>query len=471
MAKPPILLLIRRELRLDDHPALAAAAESGAPVVPVFLRDGALGALGAAPRWRLGQGLAEFARALGAAGSRLILRSGEAGAVLPALIDETGAGAVFWTRRYDAQGRAEDAALKAALRAAGHEARSFPGALLHEPWQIATKEGGAYRVFTPFWRAISAQEVAAPAPAPHQLCAPSIWPATENLEDWQLGAAMDRGGAVVARFARIGAEAALARLVEFCAGPVAGYAGARDLPAAAATSGLSEPLSLGEIGPRRIWHAVLRARAAGAPGAEPFLRQLAWRDFAWHLMFHFPQLETDSWRPEWAAFPWRGESDQAEAWRRGQTGEPFVDAAMREMFVTGRMHNRARMIAASYLTKHLLTDWRVGQAWFAECLTDWDRASNAMGWQWVAGCGPDAAPYFRVFNPAGQAEKFDPDGAYRRAWIAEGQRSPPETALAFFQAVPRSWGLAPGARYRAPLVDLAAGRARALAAHAAFRAG
>jgi len=278
---------------------------------------------------------------------------------------------------------------------------------------------------------------------------------------------MRRGAAVVEPYQRVGEAAALLRLDQFIDQAVAGYQADRDFPGIAeATSGLSENLAWGEIGPRRIWYAGQRAMLEGAAGAEHFLKELVWREFAYHLMHHSPQILTQSWREGWDAFPWRGDNADAEAWRRGKTGEPFVDAAMREMYVTGRMHNRARMIVGSYLTKHLLTDWRVGQAWFADCLTDWDPAANAMGWQWVAGCGPDAAPYFRVFNPAGQAEKFDADQRYRRRWVAELSPRPGAEAMAYFSAVPKSWQLDPAARYPMPIIDLAEGRARALAAYA-----
>ena len=238
----------------------------------------------------------------------------------------------------------------------------------------------------------------------------------------------------------------------------------------AGTSRLSENLTYGEIGIREVWHASLRARDEGRAGAESFLRELAWREFSYHLMHHTPQITSGNWKPEWDAFPWRGESEAVDRWRRGMTGEPFVDAGMREMYVTGTMHNRVRMIVGSYLTKHLLTHWKLGLDWFAECLTDWDPAANAMGWQWVAGSGPDAAPYFRVFNPAGQAEKFDADGRYRRRFLAEMSKDPGKDARAFFEAVPRSWGLAPGQAYPKPVVDLAEGRALALAAYGARNA-
>ena len=233
-----------------------------------------------------------------------------------------------------------------------------------------------------------------------------------------------------------------------------------------ATSGLAGSLAWGEIGPRGIGAAGERARQEGAAGAETFQKGLGWRGFAAHLLYHAPHIRDAPWREGWEGFPWRGDSEDAERWRRGMTGEPIVDAAMREMYVTGRMHNRARMIVASYLTKHLMTDWRVGQAWFAECLTDWDAGSNAMGWQWVAGCGPDAAPFFRVFNPAGQAEKFDAAGQYRRRWLNPAE---PE-ARAFFDAVPERWQLRAGAPYPRAMVDLAEGRARALAAYAQRKA-
>jgi deoxyribodipyrimidine photo-lyase len=211
----------------------------------------------------------------------------------------------------------------------------------------------------------------------------------------------------------------------------------------------------------------LRARDEGLAGAESFLRELAWREFSYHLMHHTPHITSTSWKPEWDDFPWRGDNPDAMRWKHGMTGEPFVDAAMREMYVTGTMHNRARMIAGSYLTKHLLTHWKVGLDWFADCLTDWDPAANAMGWQWVAGSGPDAAPYFRVFNPSGQADKFDPKRAYVHRFVAELSPRPGPEALDFFAAVPRSWGLDPKSPYPAPVVDLAEGRARALAAFAA----
>jgi deoxyribodipyrimidine photo-lyase len=470
MSGRPLILWFRRDLRLGDQPMLAEAVASGRPVVPVFVLDPETEALGAAAKWRLGLAVAAFARALEGIGLKLVLRRGPALAVLEALLGETGAAGVWWSRLYDPEAVARDTGVKAALKSAGHEARSWPGHLLHEPWEVQTGQGGFYRVFTPYWRAVRDRGVAAPAAAPVRAVAPAVWPVSERLEDWRLGAAMRRGAAVVARYQAVGEAAARAKLAAFLAGPVDDYAAARDLPGVAGTSRLSENLTYGEIGIREVWHAGLRARDEGRAGAESFLRELAWREFAYHLMHHSPEITRANWKPEWDSFPWRGDNPDAERWRQGMTGEPFVDAAMREMYVTGTMHNRARMIAGSYLTKHLMTDWRVGLAWFADCLTDWDPAANAMGWQWVAGSGPDAAPYFRVFNPAGQAEKFDPKGDYRRRFIAELSRNPGPEALAFFEAAPKAWGLDPARRYPAPVVDLAEGRARALAAYAARKA-
>lgn len=470
MSESPLILWFRRDLRLGDHPMLAAAVASGRRLVPVFVLDPETEALGAAPKWRLGLSVAAFAQALEGIGLRLTLRRGPALEVLQRLVAETGAGGVWWSRLYDPASVARDTGVKAALKGQGVEARSFAGHLLHEPWTVATGQGGFYRVFTPYWRTVRDRMVDAPEATPGRARGPGDWPASERLEDWHLGAAMHRGAAVVARFQAVGEAAAQAKLAAFLGGPVARYAEARDFPGVAGTSRLSENLTYGEIGIRAVWHAGLRARDEGRAGAESFLRELAWREFSYHLMHHTPHITSGNWKPDWDAFPWRADSADAERWRRGMTGEPFVDAAMREMYVTGTMHNRARMIAGSYLTKHLLTHWRIGLDWFADCLTDWDPAANAMGWQWVAGSGPDAAPYFRVFNPAGQAEKFDAKGDYRRRFVAELSRNPGEEALAFFEAVPRSWQLDAKSPYPAPVVDLAEGRARALAAYGARNA-
>jgi deoxyribodipyrimidine photo-lyase len=467
----PTLLWLRRDLRLADHPALTAAVADGGPVIPVFVLDPETEAAGAAPRWRLGLSAADLARRLEARGSRLLFRRGPAPDVLTALAAETGARRVRWSRLHAPAWVARDTAVKAALVAAGVEACSHPGHLLHEPWVPRTASGGHFKVYSPFWRAFAGLDVAPALPEPARLPAPEVWPDSERLEDWRLGAAMDRGAAVVARFVRVGEEAARARLDAFLANAVARYAADRDRPDLDGTSRLSENLTYGEISPRVLWHAGSRALAEGAPGAETFLKEVVWREFAWHLLWHSPEIETDPWRPEWRGFPWGGDGPEAESWRRGVTGQPMVDAGLRQMYVTGAMHNRVRMLVASYLTKHLMTHWKIGADWFADCLVDWDPASNAMGWQWVAGSGPDAAPYFRVFNPATQAERHDPDGAYRRRFLAGFQGSTAPEALAYFDAVPRSWRLRASDPYPKPLIDLQEGREAALAAYKKHTAG
>lgn len=436
-------------------------------MIPVFIHDDSVAGLGAAPKWRLGLGIGALDAALRAKGSRLILRRGHALEVLRALIAETGARAVVWSRLYDPAAQARDATVKEALRADGIDARSFNGHLMFEPWTVETKTGGFYRVYTPMWNAVRGREVDAPRPAPGRIPTPDAWPASDDLGDWQMGAAMRRGADVVRPHVRLGEAAAQDRLAEFIEHWVARYDSSRDQPHVAGTSLLSENLALGEISPQQCWHAGQRALAEGKAGAETFLKELVWREFAYHLMYHTPHILSGNWKPDWDAFPWNTDEDHPHviAWKQGRTGIRFVDAAMREMYVTGRMHNRGRMIVASYLTKHLLSHWKIGLKWFEDCLIDWDPASNAMGWQWAAGSGPDAAPYFRVFNPVTQLDKFDPKGEYVAQWIAEGRRAPSQTALSYFNAIPRQWGLAPDLVYPAPVVAADAGRARALAAY------
>ena len=474
MTNAPILLWHRRDLRLTDNPALHWAADQGRPVIPVFLLDEVVEGWGAAPRWRLGLSLAAHARRLGEAGSKLVLRRGPALQALRDLAAETGADTVVWNRLYVADERARDTEVKAALRDDGLSVESFHGHVLFEPWTVQTGSGGFYRVYSPFWRAVRDRELDAPHGPVERLAAPAAWPDGDALDDWALGRDMRRGAAVVEPHATVGELSARDRLVAFIEERVADYAEARDRLDRNGTSGLSENLTYGEISARECWFAGWRAHEDGKAGAETFLKELVWRDFAHHLAYHTPRLTTENWRPEWDAFPWRDDNPESETWRRARTGVEVVDAAMREMYVSGTMHNRARMLVASYLTKHLMTHWKVGCDWFADCLIDWDPASNAMGWQWTAGSGPDAAPFFRIFNPETQAEKFDPRGEYRRRWVAElSDAAPrdrasnaPADAQAWFDAIPRAWGQSPEQPYPdQPIVGLKAGRERALAAY------
>jgi len=467
----PVLVWIRRDLRLQDHAALVAAAQTGQPVVPVFVSDPEVDSLGAAARWRFGKGIEAFAARLEGMGSGLVLRCGEAAQTLSELASETGASAVYWQHSYDPKNSEVEQEVNQVLNDQGVATRRFPGQLLFDPWSVVTKTGEPYKVFTPFWRAVRGRDVVLPLAAPDHLRRPEKWPNSDPLSSWGMGDRMNRGADVLARYTTAGELSALAQLDSFVDARLADYGRARDVLAEDGCSGLSSALTYGEISPATIWHRVSRAMHAGNPGAEGYLRQLVWRDFAWHLYYHDPKLPGREWKRDWTRFNWNSErTSEVAAWQEGRTGIPLVDAGMRELYATGHMHNRVRMVAASFLTKHLRADWRIGLSWFQECLVDWDPASNAMGWQWVAGCGPDAAPYFRVFNPETQAEKFDPDGSYRRRWIAEGQLSPEQTALDFFDAVPRQWALSPNRLYPPPVVDLAEGRQAALAAYEAWKA-
>ena len=440
---------LREDLRLDDHPALTAAIERGAPLHLVYVLDDdspEVRPLGGAARWWLHHSLEALDAALREQGGRLHLRRGPAEDVIPAIVEEIGADAVHWTRRYGAA-REVDARIKSALRAAGLEATSFPGTAMHEPWTVTTGQGGPYRVFTPFWRACLQRDVAPPLP-PSPL-GDATWAdgASDDLADWALLPTRPDWAAGLRAAWTPGEDGAVARLEAFLADGLALYH-RRDEPAIEATSRLSPHLRFGEISPNRIWARLATVTDPAATAKLPrFRAELGWREFCRHLLFTEPDLATVNHRSEFDAMRWRDDPDSVEAWRRGRTGIPLVDAGMRELWHTGFMHNRVRMVTASLLVKHLLTDWRVGEQWFWDTLVDADEASNAANWQWVAGSGADASPYIRVFNPALQAEKFDRDGAYVRRWVPEADRG---------DAIP-------------PIVDLAEGRRAALAAFESMR--
>ena len=464
----PIIYWIRRDLRLYDNPALHYAVHTGRAVIPLFIMDDQEKNLGAAPKWRLGLGLEHLSSELEKIGSRIIFRSGNPKIVIEELITQTDARNVCWNRLYDPVARQRDAVIKESLTERGIEATSFAGALLFEPWTVSTGTGGYYRVYTPFWNSVKARDVQAEHPSPELINAPLDWPVSENIADWKMGQAMGRGSHVVRPFVRLGQAAAVARLALFLEKDVDYYPERRNIPSILGTSGLSENLALGEISPKQCWHGGQKALFDGIQGAEIFLKEVVWREFAYHLMFHTPHILDSNWKPDWDEFPWQTDENSPAvlAWKQGRTGVPFVDAAMREMYVTGRMHNRGRMIVASYLTKHLLFHWKIGQKWFEQCLIDWDPASNAMGWQWSAGSGPDATPYFRVFNAETQLQKFDAKGLYLKQWIAELHQSPSDTAKSFFDAIPTNWNLNPEMEYPNAIMSMKNGRERALNAYA-----
>ena len=464
------LYWVRKDFRLSDNAGLLSALDAGGPVIPVCILDEVVETYGAAPKWRWGEAARVFIDTLKAKKSNLILRRGNALGVLRELIAETGATRVVWGRQYDRAAKERDTAVKAALKADGITALSVRNHLLFEPWEIETKTGGPYRVYTPFKNACLAQDrFAEPQPAPVKLKPPKAWPKSDSLDDWDLGRAMNRGAKVVSHYAAIGEAKAQERLDVFL-DKLADYSIARDTPSIVGTSRLSENLAWGEISPGTIWSAVRQSPGAKTEGAKVYLSEILWREFAYHLTHHYPNMSDSNWRDQWDDFPWQADNENAEIWRRGMTGLPFVDAAMRELYTTGTMHNRLRMLTASALTKHLMTDWRVGEKWFADCLLDWDPAWNVMGWQWAAGSGPDASPFFRIFNPETQRDKFDRQGRYVENWLAEKSLKTSEDAERFFEAIPRSWGMSPDQTYPNPIVDLKAGRERALAAYKELRA-
>jgi deoxyribodipyrimidine photo-lyase len=450
MSTSASIVWLRDDLRVADNPALSAAVDRGGPVVVVYLLDEqspAARPLGGASRWWLHGSLTALADDLAALGASLTLRRGPASDVIPALVADTGADAVYWNRRYGAM-REVDAALKSRLTDEGVLVTSFAASLLYEPWRITSGSGDPYRVFTPFWRAcLASGDPRPPLPAPTAIDGLVI--GGDELDDWALLPTRPDWAAGLREAWTPGSAGAHDRLERFVEHGLALYH-RRDEPGVEATSRLSPHLRFGELSPYEVWARVHQTLTPDAvSNRAKFLSEIGWREFSYTILFGRPDLGRANFRPEFDAFPW-GEPDagQLEAWRHGETGIPIVDAGMRELWTTGYMHNRVRMIVASFLTKNLLVDWRTGEEWFWDTLVDADEASNAASWQWVAGSGADAAPYFRIFNPMLQAEKFDPRGEYVNRWVPEAGT--------------------PG--YPAPIVDLKASRAEALAAYDAVKA-
>lgn len=417
----------RDDLRVHDNPALAAAVERGGGVIAVYVLDevsAGLRPLGGAARWWLHHSLTSLADSLRDLGIRLVLRRGAAAGIVNEVAGQAEAEAVFWNRRYAVPERHVDTEAGRMLQEAGLHVEAFQGSLLHEPWAVTTGSGGPYSVFTPFWRAclgLPAPRSPLPAPPPVRSHTPAIAGApSDDLADWALlPHAPDWSGGLAEAW-EPGEPAARRRLQEFITHGLAEYDKARDEPALEATSMLSPRLRWGELSPFTVWH-----EAVAADGAGRFLSELGWREFAWHTLHRFPDLATRNLRPEYDAFPWPPVDGSAlRAWRRGRTGVPLVDAGMRELWETGHMHNRVRMVVASFLVKNLLIHWRLGEEWFWDTLVDADAASNPFNWQWVAGAGADAAPYFRVFNPVLQAEKFDPRRTYIDRWAPDSAGPP-----------------------------------------------
>jgi deoxyribodipyrimidine photo-lyase len=470
----PALIWFRRDLRLADNPALTAAAGGGRPVLPVYVLDEAAAgrwAPGGAARWWLHHSLAALAGALEARGAPLHLARGRAEVILPALAQAIGAAEIHAGRLYEPWARERDRRVAEASEGVGARLRLHTSSLLHEPHGLRGGSGRPYAVFTPFARALAARRAPdRPLPAPARLVPPRGGvPAGEALADWRLAPRAPDWAAEFPTLWTPGEAGARARLDRFLAGAApAGYGAARDRPGTEGTSALSPHLRWGEVSARQVWHA---ARGAAA-NAAPFLRELLWREFAYHLLWHRPEMPERALRAPFEGFPFAPDSRLLRAWRCGRTGYPIVDAGMRQLWRLGWMHNRVRMVAGSFLVKQLLQPWRDGAAWFWDTLVDADLANNSANWQWVAGAGTDAAPYFRVFNPATQGEKFDSDGAYVRRFVPELARLPDRWLHRPWEApgpVLRAAGVVLGCDYPRPVVDPAEGRARALAAFAWLR--
>jgi deoxyribodipyrimidine photo-lyase len=458
----PMIVWFRQDLRLSDNPALAQAVSTGRPLICLYVLDdetpGEWATSGAA-RWWLHHSLKCLDAALQKKGGSLTLRKGVAAKAIPKLIQETGAEAIAWNRCYEPFAIERDKSLKASLTATGVTVESYNGALLAEPWELKTGSGTPFRVYTPFWKALRARpEPAAPLRAPVRMHFHAA--KSEALESWKLlptrpNWARDFVGTP-------GEKGAHDALYDFLSRS-SGYAQARDIPGIEGTSRLSPHLHFGEISPRQVWHAV-RARE-GSQDDEKFLAEVGWREFNHQLLFHNPHLPDRVYDERFAAMTWRQGEKDFIAWTKGRTGVPIVDAGMRQLWQTGWMHNRVRMIVASFLIKHLMIDWRKGQRWFWDTLLDADLANNAANWQWVAGSGADAAPFFRIFNPVLQGERFDPQGVYVRRFVPELEGVPDKFIHKPWDAPQRP------ANYPAPIVDLAAGRDRALAAFKALPKG
>jgi len=464
------IVWFRQDLRLADNPALHAAVKRGEPVIPVYVwsaEDEGDWPPGAASRWWLHQSLQSLDESLRKRGSRLLLAAGRAKDVLSALAEKVGANAVYWNRRYEPAARQCSAEVEQALSASKIETATFNSALLIEPGDVLNLSGKPYRVYTPYRRRLLRELAPAPAfKAPARIRAPTAWPKSSGSQ-LSIGVSLEALDlmpkiywyAGIAKRWQPGEVGAHARLKRFLKHGVADYRQARDRPATDGTSGLSPHLHFGEIGPREIWHIL------GPKGrATTFLHELMWREFAYHLLFHFPQTTTQPLRPEFASFPWKKNIRQLRAWQRGRTGVPMVDAGMRELWSTGVMHNRVRMIVGSYLVKNLLQPWQQGSEWFWDTLVDADLANNTLNWQWIAGCGADAAPYFRIFNPVTQGERFDPEGSYVRQWVPEIAAFP--NAFVHGPWIPSRRNPTPGP---APIVDPGESREAALDAYVEMR--
>lgn len=471
------IVWLRRELRINDNPALYAATLGDSEVLPVFIWPGGSAMPGAASRWWLHGSLLALSDSLESLGAPLVIRVGEADRVLSELARQYNADSVFWSRAYDPDGRRQDDSVEKVLRRQGTKCRIFAGVnLLLNPVDIKNKSGAPYKIFTPFYKRAVALTVDKPVPAPGKLMAPGERAKGVVLSSLGLEPKIDWAAGLRETW-KPGEVSAAARLDGFMGDGLKHYGTERDIPSHEGTSRLSPHLHFGEISPRSVYHTILEQEAFAKDKislheSEAYLRQLYWREFAHYLLYHFPHMYEKPMYPEYDHFPWRSDRTQLRAWQRGRTGYPIVDAGMRELWTTGWMHNRVRMIVGSFLVKDLLLSWQAGAEWFRETLVDADPANNTLGWQWVGGCGPDAAPYFRIFNPVLQSKRYDSAGLYIKRWIPElgGLRGnalhAPWTASS---GELQEAGIIPGKTYPFPMVDHAGARERALMAYNAMK--
>jgi len=466
------LLWFRNDLRLADNSALAAAIEKGDPIVPVFIwaPDECGGwPPGAASKWWLHTALKHLQIDMQANGLNLILRCGQSLEVLRALVAETGAVRVLWNRRYEQPQRTVDADIKRSLREEGIEVESFNSHLLNEPHTVATGSGQPYKVYTPYWKRVKDRPVEDPVKCDlKEAKSPESWPESDTLK--HLGLMPENDWYVqMEPLWDISEAGAHAQLKFFLQGKVDDYDVDRDPPAVEGTSSLSPYLRWGQIGPRQVFLALKQTCDLSREGPQVYLKELYWREFAYNVLYHFPETPNEPLRSEYKKFPWETDGKILQAWQKGLTGYPIVDAGMRQLWKTGWMHNRVRMIVSSLLVKHLLQDWRYGARWFWDTLVDADLASNTLGWQWSGGCGADAAPYFRIFNPITQGQKFDPEGTYVKRYVPELRNLSVEHIHEPWKASRVERETAGAMNYPEPIINHTEGRERALAALKKFK--
>jgi deoxyribodipyrimidine photo-lyase len=471
----PTLVWFRQDLRLADNPALQAAIAAGDSVIPVYIHDiksEGEWSPGGATQWWLHHALIDLAEQFNKAGSPLIIRQGDSLKELEKLINETGATSVVWNRRYEPLIVKRDTEIKTQLRNKGLKAESFNGSLLHEPQKIKNLSGNPFQVFTPFWKNCLANlQFGIPVKAPKKIQGLSQSVSTVSIDSLKLLPKIkwDQQFSKEWNPTRAGAES---RLAEFKKSPVKDYNEARDIPNVDGTSRLSPYLHFGQISPLEIYTAIKETPFAETKSGQRYIAEIGWREFGYHLLHHFNHTPEKALRKEYDDFPWQSDPKLLRAWQKGKTGFPIVDAGMRQLWLTGWQHNRVRMIAASVLVKHLLQPWQDGAKWFWDTLVDADLASNTLGWQWAGGCGADAAPYFRVFNPVLQGEKFDPNGDYVRKYVPELANMPAEWIHKPWDApadVLAKAGVVLGKNYPVPAIGLTEGRDRALAAFKKLR--